>query len=264
MRNPQEKALPTQTNQSSDKLLRILELLAEQPEPLRLQDIAQLCSMNSSTVLRFITALQRRNYVAQEIDTGKYYLTFKLCALAERISANKTVRNVALPYLRKIAQECLESCNLAIEDDGTVVYIEIINAPGQTLLSTQRIGNVAPMYCTGVGKLFLTDYTDEALGQLLEKSPPVRYTDRTLTSKAALAQELERVRAAGYAYDNEECEDGVRCIAVPVRDYTGRVIAGISVSGPVMRMTDSFIQDHLPLIVDSARQVSVLMGWPAE
>ncbi|MDR2527886.1 MAG: IclR family transcriptional regulator [Synergistaceae bacterium] len=252
--------LPAQVNQSSDKLLLLLEIMTQQSESLRLQDIARLCGMNVSTALRFIKALRNRQYVEQDADTGRYYLTFKLCALAQNVSTFFDMRSLVRPFLRSVAQTFSESCNLAIERDMTVVYIEVEKGPAKTLMSTQRIGNVAPLHCTGVGKLFLTEYSPAALEQMAAVKGLARYTDRTITDLTALKAELDNVKRAGYAFDNEECEDGARCIAAPLRDYTGRIKAGVSVSGPVVRMTDKHVFLHLPHLLDAAERISSRMG----
>ncbi len=250
-------------NQSSDKLLRLIELLAEQPTPLRLQEIASLADMNPSTTLRFLTALQRRNYAAQEIDTGRYYLTFKLCALASSITGYNSIRSIALSFLRSVSARFGESCNLTIESDMQVMYVEAVNSKNRMLLTTQRIGNIAPLHCTGAGKLFLSEYTAEQLDELLAVKGLQQFTDTTITAPGPLADELALIRGRGYAIDNEECEAGVRCVAAPVRDFTGRIHAAISVSGPSVRMTDAFIQENLLFLLDAARDISIRMGYAA-
>jgi DNA-binding IclR family transcriptional regulator len=260
MNASQDKLTPTQTNQSSDKLLNLLEVLSEQTEPLRLQDIARLCGMNASTTLRFLTALQQRRYVAQDAETARYYLTFKLCALAQNLTTFFDIRMAALPFLRNVAHAFAESCHLAIEDDMAVVYIEVVNA-NKTLMSTQYIGNVAPLYCTGVGKAFLTNYSPTELEQYIAAKKLPAYTEHTITDPEELKAELDRIRSAGYAVDDQECEIGARCVAAPIRDYTGKVKAGISVSGPAVRMTDAHIRIHLPSLLEAAGQISARMGW---
>jgi DNA-binding IclR family transcriptional regulator len=251
---------PTQTNQSSDKLLRLLEILSEQAEPLRLQDIARLCGMNASTALRFLTALQQRRYVAQDAETARYYLTFKLCALAQNLTTSFDIRRVALPFLRDVAHAFAESCHLAVENDMAVVYIEVVNA-NKTLMSTQYIGNVAPLHCTGVGKVFLTNYSPAELEQYIAAKKLHAYTEHTLTDPERLEAELDRVRSAGYAIDDQECEIGARCVAAPIRDYTGKIKAAISASGPAVRMTDGHISAHLSSLLDAAERISARMGW---
>lgn len=261
MQDPHSKSLPTQTNQSSERLLTMIEVMAENQEPLRLQDIARLCNTNSSTALRFITALQRKNYVAQDMETGRYYLTFKFCSIGQSISSYINIRTIAQPFLRSVASHFRESCNLAIENDMSIMYIEIANSPNQTLLSTQRIGNVAPMHCTGIGKLLLTNYTNSQIDQYIAIRKLPAFTGRTIIGKQALLDELDKISQLGYAFDNEECETGVRCISAPIRDYTGQITAGISISGPTVRMTDEHIYKNLPFLLDTAEQISIRMGW---
>jgi DNA-binding IclR family transcriptional regulator len=259
-----QNAMPTRVNQSSDKLLSLLETMTTQSEPLRLQDIARLCEMNASTALRFLKALQKRQYVDQDTETGRYRLTFKLCSLAQNVSAFFDLRSLTRPFLRNVSQTFSESCNLAIERDMTVIYIEVEKGPNKMLMSTQRIGNVAPLHCTGVGKLFLTDYSPMALERLIAIKGLTGYTQHTIIDPNALKAELNNIKKAGYAFDNEECEDGARCIAVPLRDYTGKIKAGLSVSGPVVRMTDRHIFLHLPHLLSAAEQISFQMGWRRE
>jgi DNA-binding IclR family transcriptional regulator len=259
-----KSSVPARVNQSSDKLLSLLEIMTTQPEPLRLQDIARLCEMNASTTLRFLKALQKRQYVAQDVDTGRYYVTFKLCALAQNVSSFFDMRNIARPFLRNISQIFSESSHLAVERDMAVVYIEVENGPNKTLMSMQRIGNIAPLHCTGVGKLFLTNYSTMALEQLIAIKGLIQYTENTITDLPKLEVDLDNIKKTGYALDNEECEKGARCIAVPLRDYTGKIVAGLSVSGPVVRMTDKHIFLYLPHLLNAAEQISFRMGWQQE
>ena len=260
-RNEVEAMGPTQTNLSSEKLLSLMEAMSRLSEPARLQDLARELKMNSSTVLRFLAALQHRGYAARDIDTGRYYLTFKLCGMAQSISSNMSIRNISLPFLRSVSRVFEESANLAIEYDMSVMYVEVVNGPSKTLVSTQRIGNIAPMHCTGVGKLLLQNYTATQMEQMIAVKGLPRYTASTIVTPQRLMEEVEEAREKGYAFDNEECEPGVRCIAAPVRDYTGLVVAGISVSGPSTRMTDEHIFSNLPQLLETAEELSHRLGW---
>ena len=119
------------------------------------------------------------------------------------------------------------------------------------------------MYCTGVGKLFLLEYSPEELAEYFAVSGLPRLTRHTLSTGAALAEALDFSRKNGYALDNEECELGVRCVAAPIRDYTGRTVAGLSVSGPASRVTDELIAAKLPAFLDVAARASREMGCAA-
>ena len=250
----------TQPNQSSEKLLNVVETLSKQDEPIRLQDLAEALSMNPSTALRFLTSLQKKGYVAQE-ETGRYFMTYKICNIANDITSRIGIRRICFPYLRSVAHIFDESANLAIERDMQMVYIEVIDGPNQMLTTRQRIGNIAPMHCTGVGKLILLEFSDQQIDQMIAQRGLQKFTENTLATKEQLLGELEEVRRCGYAFDNEECEIGVRCIAAPIRNYTGKTTAGISVSGPSTRMTDAYIFGKLPYLLNVAQQISGRLGY---
>lgn len=252
---------PAQSNRSSDKLLSMLEVLSEQSEPLHLQGISQLCNVNPSTALRFLSSLRRRNYVAQTADTGKYYLTFKICSLAQSVHLFSDMRNVALPYLRNAAHLFSESCSLAIDSDMTAMYIEVVPGPNKQFLSLHRIGSSAPLHCTAVGKLLLATYSPERVERLIATRGLEARTEHTITDPDALESELESVRKRGYALDDQECEYGTRCLAVPIRDHTGKICAAIGVSGPSVRMTDELIFSKLTCFIETAEQISFRLGW---
>lgn len=251
----------TRPNQSSEKLLAVMELLSMQEEPVKLQTLANQLSMNVSTVLRFLTALQNKGYVTQDADSGRYYLTYKICRLANRVASHIDFRNLAAPFLRSISQIFGESANLSIEQNHMVVYIEVVNGPNQMLTTLQRIGNIAPLHCTGVGKLFLLNYSVAQIDHLIAQKGLQKFTDNTLTTKQALLDALDAARKNGYAFDNEECEIGARCVAAPIRDFSGKVVAALSVSGPSTRMTDDLIFGKLPFLLDAAAQISLRLGF---
>ncbi len=249
------------SNQSSDKLLKLLEFLSTQGDPLRLIDIAKALDMNSSTVLRFLTTLINNDYVAQEPETSKYYLTYKLCALGQQIKSHKQLSTTTAPYLQELAKTVGETCCLAINQNNQVVYIDVVESPGQIVKAMQRIGNIAPLHCTGIGKLLLTNYTEEQIDTLVNHVGLAKYTEKTLTTKEALLKELEEVKAKGYAYDNEECEIGTRCISFPIYDYSDKVIAGFSVTGPSIRLNDEFFDQWIPTLHALSLKLSHLFGY---
>ena len=251
----------TKANQSSEKLLTLMQILSEQSQPIRLQDLSRLADMNVSTTLRFLATLQSCGYAAQELGTGHYFLTLKICTIANNVLAHTDLCRVCDPYLRELADEFGESANLSIEQDMRMVYIIVVNSRTQTLTTRQRIGNVAPMHCTGVGKLMLLNYTEEMIDQLITKRGLQKFTDHTVVQKQQLMMLLEEVRRRGYACDNEECELGLRCIAVPIYDHTQRIVAGISVTGPTIRMTDETIAAKLPMMQIAADAISFRLGY---
>ena len=251
------------SNQSSEKMLKLMEFLARQREPIRLSDISKSLGIHSSTALRFLTALIDCGYAAQDQDTSRYYLTYKICAISNAVLENVDIRRIVRPYMKKLSAIFGETVCLAVEKDMKVVYMEVVESPNSTIRSMQRIGNVAPMHCTGIGKLLLCNYTEEEIDRFIQKEGLPRFTNFTPTTKWELMELLKKVRQEGVAYDNEECEIGARCVAVPIYDSTGKVIAGISVTGPKIRLTDEVIVPRLSQLKNFGAELSKKMGYQA-
>jgi len=148
-----------------------------------------------------------------------------------------------------------------VEQDYTVVYVHVADGPGQMLRTTQRIGSQAPMHCTGVGKVILSEFPESRIDEMIRLKGLTRYTSNTLVTKEMLLNELQLIRKRGYGYDNEECELGARCIAFPLRDYSGKIIAALSVTGPLGRMTDDFINSCFRTILETVQDISYQLGY---
>ena len=248
-------------NQSSEKLLIIMEYIVAQSEPVRLLDVAKGTGMNTSTASRFLAALKTRGYIAQDETSGRYYMTYKICCLANIVSSRIDIRQISLPYLKTLSQTLGCTSNLVVEYDLSVMYLDVVTGPQQMLVPLRYIGSVAPMHCTGAGKLLLTQFTDERLNELIELRGLKEYTDNTITSLDELKTELASISELGYAFDNEECELGTRCIAAPVRDYTNKIIAVLSINGTTGKMTDEYIHENLHYLLDTANQISAHLGY---
>lgn len=259
-----EKSKASISNQSSEKLLQLIEFLSEQEEPLRLLDISRQTGMNQSTASRFLSALKSRGYVAQNFQNGKYSLTYKICRIANNVSSRMDMRHVSLPYLRSLSQIFGCTSNLVVEYDLSVMYLEVVAGPRQMLVPLQRIGIVAPLHCTSAGKLILTEFSAEKMQELLKVKGLPKYTEHTITTEEGLRRELAEVARLGYAFDNEECELGTRCVAAPLRDFSGRIVGAISVNGPVVLMTDEYIQQKLPQLLAIAGEISAHLGYEQE
>ncbi len=247
---------PSQFNQSAEKTIRIIEYLAENNHPMRLIDIANNLDLNASTTLRFINTLVLLGYIEQEQTSSKYFLTYRICSISNKIYSTTSLRDIVNPYLKDLAKKVGESVCLAIEQSKQVVYIDVADGQDQMVKGMQRIGNIAPLHCTGIGKLLLLNYTETELDDLIQQKGLIAYTNNTIMTKKQLMEELETVRAQGYAFDNEECEIGARCIAFPIYDFTKKIIAGFSITGPINRITDAFIMEHIPLLTHISVEIS--------
>lgn len=247
-------------NQSVERVFMIIELMAENKEPMRLQSISEELDIHPTTVLRFLYTLMKCGYVEQDKETLKYYLTLKICAISNRVKSNSQISYLAKPYLFSLSKTLKESICLAIERDMTVVYIDVVDGPDKILKTMQRIGNIAPMHCTGIGKLILVDKSEKDIDEMIEKKGLTKFTDNTLVTKESLMKELKQIKKLGYAFDNEECEIGARCVAVPIKNYTGKTVAGISVTGSIFKITDEFVNNNIKYLLEAAQKISNTLG----
>lgn len=250
-----EKKL-AKVNQSVEKALQLVEVLASSREPMRLGDLAAACGLPASTTLRLVNTLLLHGYANQDPVTLRYSLTLKFAQIGSQVSSQMDIRNLAHPWLLELSSRCGESCCLAIEENRQVVYVDVVEGPDGMLKIMQRIGKRAPLYCTGVGKIFLLNDDAASLEQYIAENGLEPLTSHTITTREGLLSELDRIGRQGYALDDEECEQGARCVAAGVRDYTGKVVAGISVSGPLHRMEPEHIRRIIPQVQRTAQRLS--------
>jgi len=224
-------------------------------------DLAAELNMPPSTILRFLNALMNRNYVAQESTTGRYYLTYKLCGISDNVRSNSKLQTISLPYMQELSKTTEETVNLCVEYNMMVMYIESVPGLSKALVSQQYIGHIAPMHCTAVGKLMLLNYDSKMLKIFLDSKGLPRHTNTTITDANRLVRELNSVKAQGFAYDDEECEVGLCCVGVPIYDHSGRIVAGISISGPTVRMNRETLNKCRDLLFPVANTISMNLGY---
>jgi DNA-binding IclR family transcriptional regulator len=194
--------------------------------------------------------------VVERIDQGTYRLGIRLLELGNVVKARISVREHALPFMRQLHAATAEAVNLSVRHDDEIVYIERTSAGRAMMRVVNIVGARAPLHITAVGKLFLLDDGQEELRAYAERTR-LAHTKNTLTSVTALEKELDRVRKQGYALDNEEAELGVRCIGAAVRDDTGALVAGLSVSAPAERMKTAWAG----MVKDTAQKISRSIGY---
>jgi len=245
--------------QSVDRSLELFELLVGSAEDLGLRELSEASGLAVGTVHRLIGALVRRGYVRQNPATRRYTVGFTAVDLATRIRARGGLPARAEPFLRALVQLTGESANLAALDGTEAVYLAHL-APSRTVRMFTEVGKRAPLYATGTGKVLLANLHPTRLEALLRHIELKRYTPTTIVEPECLREELDRINAQGYAHDDGEYEEGVRCIAVPVRDTSGRVVAALSISGPNGRLTRERADAWLPGILEVAGEFSEVRG----
>src|SRR6185503_6645963 len=245
--------------QSVDRALDLLEALAAAEGEVSITALAARTTLHVSTVHRLLSTLLRRGYVRQNPETSRYYAGAKLATLSEGRSRFGELRLRVRPVLRAITEATRETANLVVLDDLAAVYIETIPSPQVVRLFTQA-GNRVPLHATGAGKAIPAARRDGVLDRL-ELRP---YTPHTIVDAAALRRALEEIRERGYAIDDEEYDDGVRCVAVPVMGAPNELIGAISISAPANRLTRQRCTELVPLLRRSASELAAAVREKTE
>jgi IclR family transcriptional regulator, KDG regulon repressor len=246
--------------QSVVRTLQILEVLASEGD-LNLRDLAERVGIHKSTLFRFMRTLCERGYARRDPDTERFSLTLKVFQLGSTVYARVDLVKLASPFLVRLSSTTRETVHLAILDAGNLVYLSKIESTHSLRVAMQsRVGLTAPAYCTAMGKVLLAFADTDVLDAYLSSCNFVRHTEKTISDRLQLLAELQITRNRGWAVDDEEHENGVRCVAAPVRDRSGSVIAALSISGPTIRLTLDRIEPMRSLVCEAAEEMSRLLG----
>lgn len=242
------------------KALDILEFFLEERGDAGIAELARSTGINVSSAHRIASTLVERGYLGQTHKGGEYSLGLKLLQFARTIQNRIRINAIARPFLERLSREADESVNLAVLDADQARFIELIE--GEHLVrTTTTVGRGVPLHSTGVGKILLANMTGKQLKEYLDGHELVRYTGNTITDPQKLKQELLAIKQDDIARDNEETEQGMRCVATPVRDGDGDVVAAISVSGPSVRMGDSKLSALDIVVKNYGVEISRAMGY---
>jgi DNA-binding IclR family transcriptional regulator len=247
--------------QSVVRTLDILEALASEGE-LGLTELAARVGVHKSTLFRFMRTFCELGYARRDPDTERFSLTLKVFELGSSVYARVDLVKLASPFLVRLSATTKETVHLAILDGERLVYLSKIESPRSLRVAMQSgVGLTAPAYCTGVGKVLLAFAETDALDSYLAACDFVRHTENTIPDRLKLVAELQVIRNRGWALDDEEHEYGVRCVAAPVRNRKGAVIAALSISGPTIRLTKDRIDTVRSLVCEAAEEISRLLGY---
>ena len=238
-----------------DRMSLLLDAVSRYPEPVSLKILAAETGLHSSTAFRILDSMQSNGFVERDV-TGKYQLGRKLLSLGSRAHAQSDVRQIAEPIMAQLRDELGESVNLTVREGDEVVYIERA-IPNRMMHVQQLVGSRAPLHVTAVGKLMLAMNGDDECMAYTKRTNLPAYTRNTINDLDKLLNEANRIREQGYAYDNEEAEIGVGCIGTLIYDARGNIVAGLSVSAPIERRQDKWVER----LLQAARQISEELGY---
>ena len=245
---------------SIDRTLQILELFSLEKPEWGVTEISKALNIYKSNVHNVLTTLAEKGFVIKDSKTDKYKLGIKFFELGSIVIKNMDLRKIAHPYMEKLLKEFNETVHLGILVEGEILSIEQEES-GQSLSPRIFIGKRAPLYCTGIGKAIMAYLPKDKFAFTIKEIGLTRYTEGTISNEEELEKELEKIREQGYAVDNMEHEEGVRCVAGPIRDYTGKVSASLSVSGPAFRINENNVPNIAKKVKEYCDYISKEMGY---
>ena len=238
-----------------DRVASLLEALASQADPATLKWLSAETGLHPSTAFRILNALAEHQLV-ERTDNGRYRLGVKLLRLGNQVRGNVDLLREARPVMEWLRSEVGETVNLTVREGDEVVYVERV-LPARMMRVEQVIGSRAPLHVTAVGKLFLAESGEKACRDYSRRTGLPRYTPNTLTQVSKLWAESLDAKKHGFALDNEEAELGVACIGVAVRDSSGHMVAGLSISAPRERRQ----QEWVARIRKAGEEISARLGY---
>ncbi|MDT3680935.1 MAG: IclR family transcriptional regulator [Truepera sp.] len=225
-----------------------------------LADLSEELGVNKASLLRILRALEAEGLLRR--SGNDYQLGARVLALSNVFLSTLSVQEEARPHLAKLARDCGQTVSLAVRNDFDVVYVAIEHAQSEVGIQSE-IGGHHPANATALGKVMLAENSAEELRALLDRKALPKLTERTIADPEALISHLEQVRRQGYGVDDEERAIGIRCVAAPVRNHEGAVIAAVSISSPIFVMGVEDIEEFAGRVVDTANAISSDLGFAA-
>jgi len=242
------------------KTLDIIEAVAEAGSA-GIHEISAMTGFPPSTIHRIVTTLVERHYLKQDKENKKYSLSFRFLELGTKAEQQFQINAIARPHLERLVAETKESANLAVKDGDNMVYLDQVQSDHSMLRLFTRPNARVPLYSTGVGKMFLSQMNESDLDKYLQRTRRIRHTPYTLITREEIREELALIRAQGFSVDNEEMEEGVRCVATLIFDHNGQPIAAVSISGAAIRITPKRVAPLGKLIKTCASAISGELGF---
>ena len=248
---------------SLQRALDILSLFGAQTPELGITEIAKALDLHKSTASGLVYTLQRNGYIAQNPDNRRYHLGLQLVERAGVLLDQIEIRKIALPELENLRDWSRESVNLAILEENQIIYIERLLSD-KSLGFRNHIGKRAWPHSTALGKAILSHLPEAEALDVLHSYPLESMTPNTITDLDELLSQFERFRQQGYAIEREENEIGGLCISAPIHSFAAAPVAAVSVSFPLSRLDDSMIATYGGKVLESARRISVKLGYSLE
>ncbi|MEZ9646369.1 DNA-binding transcriptional regulator KdgR [Vibrio sp. 10N.261.52.C2] len=254
-----EKSTQPEAVSSVLKVFSILQALGDQKE-IGVSELSQRLMMSKATTYRFLQTMKTLGYVSQEGEADKYSLTLKLYELGAKSLEYVELIELADKEMRIISEQTNEALHLGALDESAIIYVHKIDS-GYNLRMQSKIGRRNPLYSTAIGKVLLSDKDEAFVRNTLDDVDFVKHTEKTLENTEQVLSALQEVRQQHFAEDNEEQEPGLRCIAAPIYDRFGTIIAGVSISFPTIRFDEERMEYYVGLLHNAGKNISEQLGY---
>lgn len=238
-----------------ERMMKLLDVLSYYHDPVSLKQLALETDLHPSTAHRILASMAATGFV-ERADPGTYRLGIRLLELGNLVKSRINIRDSAMAPMQQLHERIGESVNLGVRQGDEIVYVERTSSGRSSIRVVHLVGARAPLHVTAAGKLYLAEDSRERLKDYARRTGLPGFTATSITTLPALEKEIERVRRHGIAYDNEEIEQGLRCVAAPIRDDSGELVAGLSVSAPADRYNPEWVQ----LLKTTADGISAAIG----
>ena len=240
-----------------ERTMSILEAISKSGE-VNLETLAKKTSLPKATLLRFLSSLASLGYVYRD-DADRYHLTLKMFSIGSRSLKDLDLIKVAEPFARELSKELGETVHMGILEDDQAIYV-LKEESYYTIRMYSRVGKAIPLYCTAIGKIFLSEMSEAELSDYFKNHTLRPFTAKSIRTEAALIEELKRIKERGWSIDDEEHEDNIMCLASPIRDNNGHVLAAISVSWPLFRFDRNNFEHEVKRIKEATAEISRIYG----
>ena len=243
-----------------ERSLRAIELLARAPDGLSIAELSRQLSAPKSSVFNILATLEQTGYIRPSNGAGRHVLTMKLYRVGSATLARFSLKQVLHPLLSELAAHSGESANLGILDGAEAIYIDSIEGSERVRVAVTA-GERLELHCTALGKVLAAFLPPERLALLLKRRRLSARTPHTLKTRSALLAQFEQIRRQGYAFDDQEDHLDICCLAAPIRDDMGGVVAAVSLTAPKQRLPDEALAEKARLVLDVAGRMSDALGY---
>jgi len=247
--------------QSVDHALDVLEAFHAEEDELGITELSRRLKLHKNNIFRILATLENRGYIEQNRTTDNYRLGLGTLELGQTYIRHTGLLRIARPVMEELNNKVNENVYIGILKDRYAFYLDVVES-NHTVRVLSRVGCRVPTYCAAIGKAQLAYETLETINEVLGKRELKKFTPNTIADREKIMEHLVLVKELGYAVDDEEWDDGVRCVGAPIFDYTRKAVGGISISAPSVRMSlEQVRKEYVPLIKKACEEISNRLGY---